>query len=154
MVASVWRHTVLLALQHGNTHPAFPTVTVDIDVLDIWHYDDIKPETPFCSHLLVHYLSQQKGKLTSVIVCGTAQTSFFISELFLLYDIWPVLDRHLWNPCSWLLCSLYNMNSYFVCSYLMHIEWYIFSTSNWTLSWGSMRRNFNDSCRESGKQCC
>lgn len=120
---SVWWHTALLAQQHCNTHPAFPTVSVT-SMLMFWTLCAVmmsNQKAPILKRL-VHYLSQQKGKLISVIVCGATRHSFvFWNVLFLLYDTRPVLDP---RPVPLLLAtSFFLPHELWLCSFILYVYW-------------------------------
>lgn len=78
---------------------------------------------PRCSNRLVHYLSQQKGKLISVIVRGATRHPFcFWNVLFSFIRHSPVLVPHP-APLLRATFSFYHMNSYFGLSYRIYIKW-------------------------------
>lgn len=114
----VCHHTVLLAQQHCNTHPASPRVSVT-SVLMFWTFCTItisSQKARLLTPMGPLFIPEKKGKLIRVIVS-------FVSEMYFSFytTLGPSWILNL-SPCSWLLCSFYHMNSYFGLSYCMYIE--------------------------------
>lgn len=100
--------------------PSIFCLLASVDVLDILYLNDIKLEGPQCLTSLVHYLSQKRGKLINVVICGDVQNPLFLKYTF-------TFIQHLARPGSsptlllqaTVPCSFFDVNSLVI--HIVHI---------------------------------